>query len=399
MKEICVIAAWTMASFKHLTFIIVLFCTLASCKGFETSAVSEVSLVETSDTVCFNITPDVRTYNHSFQVFTDTDGKEYATFLNRKTAQIFMYDIAGGEPVKTINYHKEGPDGIGTVYSHYMKSWNEFLIPGQNRTIYILDSCATIREKMDFSQVEGVTGFESYASNPFVIIGDTLFSYQSVRRGENHGIQDSPTEIALNLKTKEFVHSPNLASDEIKNYLIGKNETQSEVNNRNKCFNGKSLVYSYAYNEDLIVMSMDFKDISYKKAVSKYIGQLKIPDFPKDMDFDEGCRQFCTNPYYGQIVYDPYRKYYYRFAYPSTELENHTESWYDLTQSGRDEFSIIILDEDLNVIGETLFPRDRFRSNLYFVCKDGFYISCNHYKNPGYTDDAFQFVKFEVKGK
>ena len=144
-----------MASFKHLTFIIVLFSALASCKGLGTNTVSEVSLVETSDTVCFNITPDVRTYNHSFQVFTDTDGKEYATFLNRRTTQLFMYDIAGGEPVKIINYHKEGPDGIGTVYSHYMKSWNEFLIPGQNRTIYILGSCAAIREKMDFSQVEG----------------------------------------------------------------------------------------------------------------------------------------------------------------------------------------------------------------------------------------------------
>ncbi|MCQ2239975.1 MAG: DUF4221 domain-containing protein [Bacteroidaceae bacterium] len=399
MMELCVIVAWTMVNFKYLTFIIVLFSALVSCKGFGTNAVSEVSLVETSDTVCFNITPDVRTYNHSFQVFTDTDGREYATFLNRRTAQIFMYDITGGEPVKVVNYHKEGPDGIGVVYSHYMKSWNEFLIPGQNRTIYILDSCARIREKMDFSQVKGVTGFESYADNPFVIKDDILYSYQSSRRGADHCLQDSPTEIALNLKTKEFVHSPNLSSDEIKNYLIGKNVTQSEVGMIYKCLNGKSLVYSFAYNEDLIVMSMDFRDISYKKAVSKYIGQLKIPDYPESMDFDERCRQTCTNPYYGQIVYDPYRKYYYRFAYPRTELENHTESWYDLTQSGRDEFSIIILDEDLNVIGETMFPRDRFRSNLYFVCKDGFYISCNHYKNPGYTDDAFQFVKFEVKGK
>ena len=280
MKEICVIAAWIMASFKHLTFFIVLFIALASCKGFGTNAVSEVSLVETSDTVCFNIPPDVRTYNHSFQVFTDTDGKEYATFLNRKTAQIFMYDITGGEPVKTINYHKEGPDGIGTVYSHYMKSWNEFLIPAQGKRIFMIDSLGTIKWKLDYGMDENVRGFESYFSGPFVLRNDTLYSYQSVRRTSEHRIVTSPTEIAINLKTKAYILSPDLQSEKIKKYHEGRIESQSEVGNRDKCYDGKSLIYSYSYNEDLVVMSMDFKNISYKKARSKYIGDLSIPNFP-----------------------------------------------------------------------------------------------------------------------
>lgn len=120
------------------------FFVFISCSGIGHSAVSEVSLVETSDTVSFNLTPDVSTYNHTFQVFTDTDGSEYATFLNRKSSQIFVYDIAGGDPVKVFSYQEEGPNGLGTVYSHYMKSWNEFIIAGPRSIVYFLDSCAII---------------------------------------------------------------------------------------------------------------------------------------------------------------------------------------------------------------------------------------------------------------
>lgn len=370
-------------------------CLLASCVG--EGEQREVSLVETQDTISFSLTPSTSVYNHTFQVFTDTDGKEYAHLMNRKSQEIFIYDIAGGEPVKVVKYQVEGPDGLGQVYSHYMKSWNEFLIPGQNKRIFMIDSLGTVQWKLDYGMDENVRGFESYFSDPFVLRNDTLYSYQSVRRTSEHRIVSSPTEIAINLKTKDYVLSPDLQTEEIKKYHEGRIESHSEVGNRDKCYDGKSLIYSYSYNEDLVVMSMDFKNISYKKARSKYIGDLSIPNFPEGMDFAANCREFCTNPYYGRICYDPYRKLYYRFAYPKTELEKHDESWYDLTQSGRDEFSIIILDEDLNVIGETMFPRDRFRSNLYFVCKDGFYISCNHYKNPGYTDDELQFVKFEIE--
>ena len=377
--------------------LLIVLCAGTSCLGSGKSGVS-VALVETTDTLSYNLSNDVSTYNHTFQVFTDKDGSEYVTFLNRSTSEIFIYGIADSSPLKVIKYETEGPNGVGTVYSHYMRSWNEFLLPGMGKRIFFLDSCAVLKRTINFSKEDDITGFMSYASNPFVIHDNMLYSWLATRRNsESLSLQKSPSEIAINLSDEKYTFSPTLESAEILDYLNGRVESKSEVSNRFKCFDGKSLVYSYAYMEDLVVMSLDFKTIRHKKARSKYIGELKIPNFPENLDFDQSCALHCTNPYYGRIVYDPYRKLYYRFAYPKTELESQHESWYDLTQSGRNEFSIIVLDEDLNVIGETMFPRDRFRSNLYFVCKDGFYISCNHYKNPGFTDDKLQFVKFELK--
>lgn len=192
--------------------------------------------------------------------------------------------------------------------------------------------------------------------------------------------------------------SPNLLNQEMNQAISRQQFIPNSLALTSRCFDGENLVYSYSYNDSLVVMSPDFSSVTSKIAKSRYIKTLDIPQ-KYSGDFDENWRQYCSDAFYGHIVYDPYRKLYYRFAYPQTELVSKKENWYDLSQSGRNEFSIIVLDENLNVIGETMFPRDRFRSNLYFVCKDGFYISCNHYKNPGYTDDKLQFVKFELKEK
>lgn len=110
---------------------------------------------------------------------------------------------------------------------------------------------------------------------------------------------------------------------------------------------------------------------------------------------DLGIKLMCEIPYYGDIIYDEYRQLYYRIAYPKDSLKE-GESLSDMMQSGRTRFSIIILDKDLNVVGETMFPENLYRSNLYYIEKDGLYISSNHYKNSHYNEDNLSFDRFIV---
>ena len=65
------------------------------------------------------------------------------------------------------------------------------------------------------------------------------------------------------------------------------------------------------------------------------------------------------------LIYDEYRQLYYRMAYPKESLQE-GESLSDMMQSGRIRFSIIILDKDLNVVGETMFPENLYGTNLYY---------------------------------
>lgn len=47
-------------------------------------------------------------------------------------------------------------------------------------------------------------------------------------------------------------------------------------------------------------------------------------------------------------------------------LQSTQKSLSELMQSGRTRFSVLILDNDLNVKGETMLPGNQYRSNLYF---------------------------------
>ena len=106
-------------------------------------------------------------------------------------------------------------------------------------------------------------------------------------------------------------------------------------------------------------------------------------------------KEMCELPIYGNIIYDKYRNVYYRVAYPQKDYDM-DENFVELWQSGRGEFSIMILDEGLNVIGETLLPENKYRSDLMLLLEDGLYISTSHYKNTAFNEDRLEFQRFTL---
>ena len=54
----------------------------------------------------------------------------------------------------------------------------------------------------------------------------------------------------------------------------------------------------------------------------------------------------------------------------------------------------MILDEDLNIVGETLFPENKYRSDLMLILEDGLYVSSSHYKNPDFNENRLVFQRF-----
>lgn len=78
-------------------------------------------------------------------------------------------------------------------------------------------------------------------------------------------------------------------------------------------------------------------------------------------------KTLCSIPMYGNLIYDKYRQVYYCFAYPQTELAQ--GNYMDIWQLGRTKFSVMILDKDLNVLGETLLPENVYASNHFFYSR------------------------------
>ena len=98
-------------------------------------------------------------------------------------------------------------------------------------------------------------------------------------------------------------------------------------------------------------------------------------------------------------MYDKFRDIYYRFVEHPCKLS--TEDAYSHTPKDR-EFSVIIFDKDLRIIGETKFPGNKYDNRMSFVGRDGLYISENNLANPEFDENKLVFACFkleDIKGK
>jgi hypothetical protein len=118
----------------------------------------------------------------------------------------------------------------------------------------------------------------------------------------------------------------------------------------------------------------------------------KEPTTEKEID-----RPIIEQQCYFALGYDPYRQVYFRIAWhPDDDLSNVGNIFRIYAQK---PCSIIGLDKDLNVIGETMLPANRYFTMLWFIGPKGLYISNAHPENPELNEDAITYTLFKLEKK
>ena len=69
--------------------------------------------------------------------------------------------------------------------------------------------------------------------------------------------------------------------------------------------------------------------------------------------------------------------------------------WY-VEPNGR-EFSVIVFNDQFEIIGETKFPGNKYFYKMSFVGRDGLYISENNEANPEFDENKLVFACFGLK--
>jgi len=64
------------------------------------------------------------------------------------------------------------------------------------------------------------------------------------------------------------------------------------------------------------IVSQNHENVYKKNVKSKYINHVKLLN-----DFGATEKEMCEKPNCGNLIYDKYRKVYYRIAYPETEVD------------------------------------------------------------------------------
>jgi hypothetical protein len=356
-----------------------------------------VELKQTGDTCSFVIPDDVKCSSLFVQMFTE-NGKNYLVYKNEFEQEILFYELDSGKMIKRITFPREGKNSIvGGFLGFQVYDFNHIYIPSiyQNK-IYLSDSTGNINRIIDFERT--VSGQELIPFIPcmygeIVFMDNKLYIPQTINPKLGEGIiENSPICAVIDTLSGNNHVLPMKFPRLITKRDIG---TSAGVGlNYFRCFDGKRFIYSFYYSDNLYAADINHSNVTKYTVKSIYANAVEVPN-GQLTERNEMLKYNLEHSRYGRIYYDSYREVFYRIVYHEG-IYNKDEKKSNVASSSRRKFSIMILDKDLNIIGETLFPGHFFEPNLLFITEKGLYISTNAEGNPNFNEDFLKFERVEL---
>ena len=379
---------------KHLILPLLLFCLLSSCKREKGEPQDNYTLEATENIKSFPLDSDVK-YDASYLYTFEENGKRYLSFLNYRTTQLLFYDFDTAKFLFKVTLDKEGSNGVVMPTGYYIKDFNNMYISSSAYFGLIkVDTAKTIVQKIPYRKTDsGYKIISSYnaSSHPYlppVFIGDKMYITQ--QNNERFcPAEKTPISVAIDTIQKKYTSLPLTFS------ILTEKQVKSNGDRFSRDYDGKNFIYSFYVDEDILVTSIDHAEVKRIRAKSRYIDS---PDEEQPLNAQKGPQLNLELARYGDLMYDPYREVYYRFAYPKTELDDKI-NWMGKSVYGRKKFSVIILDKDFQIIGETLFPEAIYNPYASFVSKEGLYISRDYQINYDQSEDFMTFELFKLVEK
>lgn len=387
---------------KRVFFLFFILSLYLSCGRRTLDSSNDQAWLVPGDTICF--TMDDSTYYESKAMFQfEDEGREYLFFQNnryRGTLRLLIFDIEKECLHKAVPLQREGPDGIPSILGGYPIDMEHFVITTNSPYFYIVNDAGKILFKSqalysghNISGDFAPTMLLSLYATPG-IFRDSLFYFPQTQIGYPHK-KDTWSKSNLfsyvNLSTGErgktwFCYPSIFNKEEITRKL-------SYEKSHSYADTGEEIAVSFRAS-DSIYVSSDFHHVQAYNARSRYFPYLHPEPYDATIDLLVHLRKEANEPGYHHLLYDKYRKVFYRFARMPYEYPTDRSPMEE--DSGR-EFSIIILNNKYEVIGETKFPGNTYAYRLWFIGRDGLYLSLNNLANPAFDENRLMFRRLQLK--
>lgn len=367
---------------------------MQSCGSGPENITTPQELVSDGQLVSLQI--DSQTSNVSDGLFPYQDENGSWLFnLNMSNNEIQLYNLDSGRMHKRIVFDLEGPDGVGFVQGFYVQSMDSiFLFGYPGGELHLSDTSAKVISKITYEPPAEYS--PAFIHNAY-FIADPIVSEDKLLVKTRPDMRASEATSAY-LSDKKLTYSIDLTTGEVTLSEMGYPENYAEEGAKQLDFSmaraEDKQVYSFIADHNLYVYDMDGELLSVAPAKSQYLEQT-FQTFPDINDRTALYSYLFASDRYERLLYDEYRGVFYRFVFPKVEVQNEEE----INQLRRfpRKFSVIILNKDLNVLGEKLMPENTYYPGNSFVGKGGLYISISHPDNPRNKEDLMSFEVFKLK--
>nr|WP_236017538.1 DUF4221 family protein [Roseivirga sp. E12] len=341
--------------------------------------------MEVIDSLRISLPSDIRDPDYEVAVFWsyDDNGFSFLTEMEEPIMHLNRYDFKN----ETWSRHRLNRDGPNQVYSKggfkIVGDSTMFYFPIVGNQIIELDRSAQVLSSHNFSP-SGLENYNGLNKNPELLrINDQVYfdltEYYSLR--DKSTFKKSYLIGRFDLRKKRFEKMVRFPEEFHGTTWSTNDSDRSSVFAKGKIYmNFTKSPYVYEYNLQGELLN------------KKYVGTKKIRDAGTRSDSREinALRQQ-NNGYYHKLIYDKWRNVFYRIGvYFDTDRE--IKDMQDMVElASKRTLAILILNEDLELIGLTEFPiKTRISENYYFVNEDGLYLK---YYGKGPSEEVLDFYR------
>lgn len=348
-------------------------------------------LLKAEDEIVFKLDEDSNYKGTMMSYWENEKGDAYFVNENRYKNSLQFYSMSSGKLLKEIILEYSGETGMSQIRGYHIHNLDSIYLSSENSyTLFLINEKARILKKWPLRLDEAPFEFVSITRSPihFDKERNTVYGYKmpTFKLGRNIAGEDLGIQLDLDTGKAEIIQDyPSDYTGFYSTFHIAASVVKE----------GDRVIYSIPITDKIYIRSLKDKSTKVVNAPSKYVKDYPKPvgvnNFKKDMDYA------IKNTVFNEIVYDEYRKVFYRFiALPIALIDDSTGQ--KLTKYEQKPFSVQVLDMNLNLLGETRFEENKYYSKDFFVGRDGLYISNANDFNPNFqSDNELSFTKFVLE--
>lgn len=378
------------------TYTFFFYVALLLCYSCDSSTRKETKEIQMTSKGKISLLIDETTPDFSMGLQYVEAEKELIFNINWATNSLQMYDLEDGNLIKSIPFEKEGDQGVGELMAFHVHTLDSiFLFPFRGSYFSLTDTSGNVKYKFRYDAPENHTAAFvhniSFITPPFISGNEAIFKTRPTIVSNYFEMTDdmlagSSLGFRLNLETMETELLPHYYP---KGYLEAgfKRFESSRAQSEDK------LVYSFFGDHHLYWSEGLNAPLQVVEGKSKFLSE-KLPLLPVDRTPIQSQKYSFASSRYDNLLYDPYREVFYRFAYPDLDVE--TEEEVRALRNNPGEFVIMVFDKDLQLLGENIFGGSKYLPLNAFVGKNGLYMSLNNPDNSNNEEDrmAFEYLTF-----
>ena len=346
------------------------------------------------DTIEFDL-PNNTKYNSWFKMSEIDDNQYLDVYINYNGIGLFNIDNGSTDDF-LLKFDNVGPNGVGEARYIHVVNWDSiFIIKHYTTQLYLVDSSGVVINKWDLNKT--ISG--NYIYNILATSTSQIYFVD----GKVHLLNVSSNKVFSDAYWSDIKE---LTFDLEKNILINRVGGFPAVYKQGICYGGynsdsyrvvtndSEIVYSfsldnnlYIYNDTILLKNVELRSPYVKVDAPK--PQKKLTGYNHNDDWLYEIQRGS----YRWMVYDKHRDIIYRLVLHAMEpydVDGNQNKFWDKP------FSIQIIDNTFNLVGEVAFPANTYDFRNIIPVKDGLLISLCHDNNPILEEDKLKLALFKL---